>query len=84
LTIKETSTAFSPQTFLWMQKTNPFLFIKKRLFISSEGFSTLEKKRPEMLSEGNGAAHLVGCDSFLMTIMVPQTGCLTRPDHSAE
>ncbi len=38
---------------------NPFLFMKnKRLFISSEGFSTLEKKRSD-------AAHPFGCDSPL-------------------
>ncbi len=48
---------------------NPFSFIKnKRLFISSEGFSTLEKKRPDMLSEGN-ATHPVGCDSPLQIVM---------------
>jgi hypothetical protein len=47
----------------------PFLFIKnERLFISSEGFSTLEKKRPDMLSEGN-VAHPVGCDSPLQIVM---------------
>jgi hypothetical protein len=48
---------------------NPFLFIKnKLLFISSEGFSVLEKKRRDMFSEGN-AAHPVGCDSPLQTVM---------------
>jgi len=48
---------------------NPFLFIKnKRLFISSEGFSTLEKKRPDILSEGN-AALPVRCDIPLQIVM---------------
>jgi hypothetical protein len=48
---------------------NPFLFIKNKwLFISSEGFSTIEKKCSGMLSEGN-AAHLVRCDSTLQIAM---------------
>jgi hypothetical protein len=42
----------------------PFLFIKnKQLFISSKGYSVLEKRR-DMFSEGN-AAHPVRCDSIL-------------------
>jgi hypothetical protein len=41
---------------------NPFLFIKNCYL--SEGFSTLEKKFPDVFSEGN-AAHPVGCDSPL-------------------
>ncbi len=48
---------------------NPFLFIKNKwLFISSEGFSTLWKKCPDILSEGN-AALTVGCDSPLQIVM---------------
>ncbi len=48
--------------------TSHFLFIKnKRLFISSEGFSTLEKS-PGMLSDGN-AAHPVRFDSPLLIVM---------------
>jgi hypothetical protein len=48
---------------------NPFLFIKyKRLFISSQGFSTLEKKHPDMSSKGN-AAHPVGFDSPWQIVM---------------
>ncbi len=48
--------------------TNHFLFIKNKcLFISSEGFSTLERC-PVMLSEGN-AAHPIGCDSPLQIVM---------------
>ncbi len=48
---------------------NPSLFIKNKwLFISSEGFSTLEKKRPDMLSEDN-AALPVRCDSPLQIVM---------------
>ncbi len=48
---------------------NPFLFIKiQRLFISSEGFSTLEKNHCDIFSEGN-AAHLVGCNSPLQIVM---------------
>jgi hypothetical protein len=57
---------FSP----FFSVSNPFLFItNKRLFILSEGFSTLEKKYPYMLSKGN-AAHPVGCDSPLLKVMV--------------
>ncbi len=47
--------------------TKPFPVHNKRLFISSEGFSTLEKT-PDMLSEGD-AAHPVGCDSPLQIVM---------------
>jgi len=53
----------------------------KRLFISSEGFSTLEKNAPyNMLPEGN-AAHPVGCDSPLLTIMAEKVlrGLISRP-----
>ncbi len=35
-----------------LRRNNPFLFIKyKRILISSEGFSTLKKNCPDMLSE---------------------------------
>ncbi len=51
------------------QHISPFFFIKnKRLFISSVGFSTLEKKRPDMLAEGY-AAYPFGCDSPLQIVM---------------
>jgi hypothetical protein len=40
----------------------------KWLAISSEGFSTLEKNRCDMFSEGN-AAHPIGCDSQLKIVM---------------
>jgi hypothetical protein len=47
---------------------NSFLFIKnKQLFISSEGFSALEKNAV-MFSEDN-AAHPVGCDNPLQIVM---------------
>jgi hypothetical protein len=36
--------------------------------MSSEGFSALDKKRPDMFSEGN-AAHPVGYDSPLEMVM---------------
>jgi hypothetical protein len=52
---------------------NPFLFIKnKQLFLSSEGFSVLQK-RQDMFSEGYAAqfsAHPVRCDSPLQVVMV--------------
>ncbi len=45
-----------------LRRNSPFLFIKhKRILISSEGFSTLEKKTPWYVIRGNADMHPVGC-----------------------
>jgi hypothetical protein len=63
-----TNANHTPQAIQIAHKINPFLVIKnKQIFISSEGFSALEKKWHVMFSEGN-AAQPVGCDSPLQII----------------
>ncbi len=55
---------------LKLERLNPILFIKNKwLFISSEGFSTLEKNALICYQRAMHAAHPFGCDSPLQMVM---------------